>query len=54
MLATPLTLVNSPPTNSLVPSGDALTFHTGASITGLNVGIHSPVFLSNAARYDWV
>src|SRR6476469_4075824 len=54
VLTTPFTLVNSPPTKSLLPSGEASSFHTGASITGLNVGIHSPVSLSNAARYDWV
>ena len=54
VLATPFTLVNSPPTNSLLPSGDAMIFHTGALITGLNVGIHSPVLTSNAARYDCV
>ena len=50
MFATPFTLVNSPPTNSFVPSGDAAIFHTGASITGWKVGIHSPVFTLNAAR----
>src|SRR6476660_5433204 len=54
VLATPLTLGNSPPTNSLLPSGAAFTFHTGPSITGLKDGIHSPVSLSNAARYDCV
>ena len=54
VLATPLMLVNSPPTNSLLPSGAALIFQTGALITGLKVGIHSPVFSSNAARYGWV
>ena len=54
VLGAPLTFVNSPPTNSLVPSGDAMIFHTGALITGLKLGIHSPVFTSNAARYDCV
>src|SRR5690349_13058991 len=54
VLATPFTLVNSPPTKSLLPSGAAFTFHTGPSITGLKDGIHSPVSLSKAARYDWV
>src|SRR3954466_4841637 len=54
VLATPLTLVNSPPTNSLVPSGDAFTFQTGPSMTGVNVGIHAPVVLWKAARYDCV
>ena len=47
---TPLTLVNSPPTSRRVPSGEAITFHTGALMSGANVGIHSPVFTSNAAR----
>src|SRR3954471_24304226 len=54
VLATPFTFVNSPPTKSLLPSGAALTFHTGPSTTGLKVGIHSPVSLSKAARYDCV
>src|SRR3954447_12690686 len=54
VLVTPLTFVNSPPTKSLLPSGAAFTFQTGPSMTGLNVGIHSPVSLSNAARYDCV
>src|SRR5262245_32463818 len=54
VLAWPLMLVNSPPTNSFEPSGDAISFQTGALTTGLKVGIHSPVFTSNAARYDCV
>ena len=43
VVATPLTFVNSPPTNSLPSAVTARSSTPAPLITGLKVGIHSPV-----------